>query len=210
MVCCVGQIRHSYLFCHTTKLPFHPGTIKLQQMQNQIYKGGRDQEIIELFIQTFSDSEGKKEGLLIGDLIRNLLDRTPPQDLRVFLSAEQEQVTGGVFFSRMRFENSATETWLLSPAAVQTRFQGMGVGQNLIRFAQDCLREAGVEVVVTYGDINFYSKVGYRPISVDIVPSPQPLSYPEGWIAQSLRGEKLLPISGRSFCVEAINDPVYW
>lgn len=179
-------------------------------MQNQIYKGGRDQEIIALFTQTFSDSEGKEEGLRIGILVKNFLDRTPAQGLRVFLSTQEQQITGGVFFSRMRFDNSATATWLLSPAAVQTRFQGMGVGQNLIRFAHDCLREEGVEVAVTYGDINFYSKVGYQPVTVDIIPSPQPLTYPEGWIAQSLSGEKMMPISGRSFCVEAINDPVYW
>ena len=179
-------------------------------MQNQIYKGGRDQEVIALFIQTFSDSEGKEEGLLIGELVKKFLDRTPLQDLQVFIATEQEQITAGVFFSRMRFEKRAIETWLLSPAAVQTRFQGMGVGQSLIRFAHEYLRGQGAEMAVTYGDINFYSKVGYQPVSVDIVPSPQPLSYPEGWIAQSLRGEKLMPISGRAFCVEAINDPVYW
>lgn len=179
-------------------------------MQHAIYKGGRDNEIIALFQQTFSDSEGKNEGNLIGALVQQLLKTTPTEDKYVFLTTADKQIVGGVIFTRLSFEESTINTWLLSPAAVATSMQGTGIGQGLITFAHDFLKQAGVQQVVTYGDINFYSKVGYRPITEAIIPAPLKLTYPEGWIAQSLEGEHLKPITGKAACVEAFNQPELW
>ena len=179
-------------------------------MQHQLYMGGRDQEIIQLFKQTFTDSEGASEGELIGALVQQFFTTTKAEDLNVFISVEAHEIIGAVLFSRFRFEHSDKEAWLLSPAAVHTSHQGKGVGQGLIHFAHSFLQSKGVEIVVTYGDINFYSKVGYQPISEDIIKAPQPLSYPEGWIAQSLQGAPLVSIAGETYCVDALNDPVYW
>lgn len=33
---------------------------------------------------------------------------------------------------------------------------------------------------------------------------------PEGWLAQSLKGDGVQPIKGKSSCVEALNRPEYW
>lgn len=179
-------------------------------MKYWLYAGGRDSEIIRLFADAFTDSEGQQEGEQIGMLVSEFLQTTAPEDLRVFVAGEEEKFLGSVIFSKMRFERSSLNVWLLSPAAVATAAQGRGVGQGLIRFAHDILREEGVEAVVTYGDIRFYSKVGYRPIAVEVIPAPYTLLYPEGWIAQSLNGRELLPIEGGVQCVEAISDPRYW
>lgn len=179
-------------------------------MQNALYNHTRNPELVQLFAQAFAHSEGEKEGTLIGDLVHQFLTITPKQDLRVFASTQGDKMMGGVIFSKMRFEQSDVNAWLLSPAAVVPSAQGTGVGQSLIRFAHQLLKNEGVQVVVTYGDIRFYSKVGYQPITEEVIPAPLPLSYPEGWIAQPLHGEALVPIQGKSFCVEALNNVVYW
>jgi putative acetyltransferase len=36
------------------------------------------------------------------------------------------------------------------------------------------------------------------------------LQRPEGWLAQSLTGKAIQPITGPSSCVEALNKPEYW
>ena len=65
-------------------------------------------------------------------------------------------------------------------------------------------------LALTYGDPNFYSKVGFGVVSEQVVPAPLKLSYPEGWLAQSLVGDEIEPIAGKSYCVEAFNKPEIW
>jgi len=36
------------------------------------------------------------------------------------------------------------------------------------------------------------------------------LTYPEGWLAQSLLSDEIQPILGNSHCVEALNKAEYW
>lgn len=179
-------------------------------MKHNLYTEGLDEEITQLFIQSFTDSEGQAEGEVIGALVRRFLEHTPASEKRVFITVEGEEVVGGVIFSRLSFEASKINTWLLSPAAVATSMQGQGMGQALIRYAHDQLRKEGVQQVVTYGDVNFYSKVGYRAITERLIPAPLPLSYPEGWIGQTLDDSPILPISGKSYCVEALNQADLW
>jgi putative acetyltransferase len=109
----------------------------------------------------------------------------------------------------LTFENN-TNAYLLAPVEVHTDFQGKGIGQDLIHFGLKTLKNDGVEIVITYGDIHFYSKVGFKQISEELIKAPLPLTYPEGWMAQSLIGDEILPIPGKSYCVEEINNPAYW
>lgn len=86
----------------------------------------------------------------------------------------------------------------------------MKIGQNLINHALDFLRSNDVSIVITYGDINFYSKVGFQIISEEIIKAFQILSYPEGWLAQSLKKQELKPVKAIVKCVKAIDNPIYW
>jgi len=67
-----------------------------------------------------------------------------------------------------------------------------------------------VELIFTYGDPKFYSKVGFNLISEKLVKAPLKLTYPEGWLGQSLVSDNIEAISGHSYCVEAFNKPEYW
>jgi len=166
-------------------------------------------DIEQLFIKTFSDSEGQSEGEIIGHLVRDFMDKTDVNDLHCFIATEDEQIIASIFFTRMTFE-SGINAFILSPVATHTDYQGKGVGQKLINFGLNALKENGVDLAITYGDPNFYSKVGFRVISEQVVPAPQKLEQPEGWLAQSLAGDVIEPIAGKSQCVEALNKPELW
>ena len=105
---------------------------------------------------------------------------------------------------------SRISAFLLSPVAIHTQFQNKGIGQKLINYGIECLKENNVELVFTYGNPNFYSKVGFKPISEDSIKAPLKLTYPEGWLGQSLVNDKIPSITGDSICLEALNKPEYW
>ncbi len=166
-------------------------------------------EIKQLFIKTFSDSEGQSEGLIIGNLVFDLVTQADGDDLYGFVATENQHIIGSIFFSRMTFENKV-EAFLLSPVAIVTSCQGKGVGQKLINFGLNALKERGVELVFTYGDPNFYTKVGFSHITEKVIKAPFKLTYPEGWLGQSLGGDEIEPITGNSHCVDAFNNPELW
>lgn len=166
-------------------------------------------EIERLFIMTFTDSAGQSEGSTVGGLAAELMRSTAESDLYGFVATNDAQIVGAILFSRMRFEHDIC-AFILGPVAVSTDHQHQGIGQKLIQVGLDVLKQDGVDMVLTYGDPRFYSKVGFRVISEALVPPPLKLSQPEGWMAQSLIGNQIEPIAGKSRCVEALNKPEYW
>ena len=178
-------------------------------MEFSTFKSRKSEEIRKLFTEVFSDSEGQAEGEIIGNLTYDIMTTTDSQDLYGFVATENEQIIGGIFFTRLTFQ-SGVNAFLLSPVAVHTNYHGKGIGQKLINFGIKHLKEHGVGIVFTYGDINFYSKVGFKFISEKIVKAPLKLSYPDGWLAQSLISDEIEPIAGNSYCVGAFNKPEIW
>lgn len=166
--------------------------------------------IVHLFTATFSDSEGKAEGKVIGELIENLITTTSPHDLFVFSAVDAEEVVGAVIFTRLKYPKDERSVFLLSPLAVATSLQGKGIGQKLVLYALENLRERGAHVVLTYGDINFYGKVGFEQISESHAQPPLRLSYPQGWLGRSLNHQLFTPVLGESRCADALNDQTYW
>jgi putative acetyltransferase len=125
----------------------------------------REQAIFELFTATFSASEGAGEGQAIGDLVRNLMKTTPSKDLLVRSAYDDQVFLGCLFLSRLTFAQDDRRVFILSPVAVKTDRQKNGIGQKLIAYGLDDLRQKGIDFVVTYGDPNYYSKTGFRQIT---------------------------------------------
>jgi len=99
---------------------------------------------------------------------------------------------------------------MLAPVAVSTEHQGKGVGQALIKYGLNELKNRSVAVAITYGDPSFYSKVGFRSLPEIVIQAPLRLSMPEGWLGQSLTEQPIPTINERPTCVKEFNDPAYW
>jgi putative acetyltransferase len=170
----------------------------------------RKDDIIRLFKDTFTASEGEAEGDLIAGLVTDMFGKVAPDDIFVFSALDDGTLVGAVIFTRMTYAEDERTIFILSPAAVAPGQQGKGIGQALLSHGLNSLRENGVDVVLTYGDPNFYSKVGFHRLTEEIAQAPLPLSYPEGWLGQSLTARTLTPLRGASTCVEPLNDPAMW
>ena len=173
------------------------------------YKG-REDEIISLFNATFSASEGPDEGKVIGVLVKNLFETTKDKDLLVFLAWQEKELVGVIISSRLIYPKDERSVFILGPVAVATSWQRKGIGQALLTHGLNALREFGVDVAITYGDPNYYSKVGFKHITEEVAQAPLTLQQPDGWLAQPLNGHLLNPLKGPSHCVEALNDSIYW
>ena len=178
-------------------------------MDISLFKQSEQQQVVSLFARVFSDSEGETEGNVIGNLVNNLISKTPADEILGFVAHEQPYLLGCIFFTKFVVPDGQN-AFILSPVAVGTEVQGIGVGQRLINHGLEHLAKLGVDLVFTYGDINFYSKVGFQQISEELIQAPFNLSYPEGWLAQSFNNQPLTTLKGSTRCVEALQDQQYW
>ncbi len=178
-------------------------------MKISTFKGGQSEAVIKLFARTFSESEGPDEGESVARLVSELIFTTDEQDFVGFVATLEEEIAGCIFFSRLVLTNKKT-AFILSPVAVAPKQQGKRIGQALIRFGIEHLRSRGIDLIFTYGDPAFYSKVGFQQISEDIVKAPLKLTQPEGWLAQSLQNGAIDTVEGVSRCVQALNKQEYW
>lgn len=178
-------------------------------MKISAYTSNEADEIESLFTKTFSDSEGESEGAIVGGLAGELMRSTADADFYGFVARDGVDLVGSILFSRLWFEREI-DAFILAPVAIRTDHQRRGIGQNLINFGLTAIKKDGVELVLTYGDPRFYSKVGFRVVAESVIPPPFKLSQPEGWMVQSLAGDQIDPIQGKSRCVEALNKPECW
>jgi predicted N-acetyltransferase YhbS len=169
----------------------------------------RATELPELFRDVFAASESEDEGRAVGSLVADLLNSTPDDDLVGVLALDRDALVGCVLFSRLHYDQDPRQVFLMSPVAVRTDRQKLGVGQKLISFGLEQLRLQGVDFVTTYGDPAYYGKTGFQPITDAVAQPPMPLSMPFGWLGQSLTGSDE-PLSGPSRCVSAFNKPEMW
>ncbi len=178
-------------------------------MNHKILDKNSQEEVTSLFASVFTSSEGEKEGRLIGNLASELSSRIDNQEIICIGTYEKESIIGAIFFTRLRF-NEGNQVYMLAPVAVSTKHQGKGVGQALINYGLNELKKRSVAVVITYGDPSFYSKVGFQPLSENIIQAPLKLSMPEGWLGQSLTEDPIPTVNDRPTCVKEFNDPTYW
>ena len=178
-------------------------------MNLDLHTNYNEDEIEKLFTQVFSDSEGEAEGKLIGELVHELISTTNVKDLIGCVATEQNKIIGCIFFSRLSFD-TPIDAFIMAPVAVSTGWQNKGVGQKLITFGLDIIKDKGITLTFTYGDPNYYSKVGYKWIDEATIKAPLTLSQPEGWLCQTLDGSAIKAIKGQSRCVKAFNNQKYW
>lgn len=178
-------------------------------MKFEILDRNRKEEVASLFTSVFSSSEGEQEGKLIGDLTSALAENIDNQEIICIGADDDGLIIGAIFFTRLRFDEPI-KVFMLAPVAVSTANQGSGVGQALISFGLRELKNRSAVLAITYGDPSYYSKVGFQPLSEDVIQAPVQLSMPEGWLGQSLLEETIPTLKSRPTCVREFDNPDYW
>jgi len=166
-------------------------------------------KIEKLFTSAFTSSEGEQEGRLIGQLSAKLSEDINNQDIFCFGAFIEKELAGSIFFTQLYF-NIKIKVYMLAPMAVSPRHQKKGIGSSLIKFGINEFKNKAIDVIITYGDPLFYSKVGFQKIAEDIIKAPLKLSMPQGWLGQSLKGKSIPVIKNRPSCVKAFDNPAYW
>lgn len=183
--------------------------MQFEKVNYQLYQATEHQSIIQIYQQTFTEAEGEAEGLMLANLVTELFETTASEQLLTFVASHNQQIIASIMLSKLTFEQPIN-AWLLSPVAVSTQYQRQGIGQQLLTLAMQQLAKQGVELVMTYGDPNYYGKVGFTPVSESKIKAPMPLSFPEGWLGLSLVSDAVPAIAGSSTCVAAFNKPEIW
>lgn len=169
---------------------------------------GNKQEIIELFQKTFSQSEGETEGELLAALTADLSDMLGSESVSCLGAFESDKLIAAIFLTDLFFQQDC-KVKMLAPVAVCTELQRKGVGQKLILNAMQGLQAGGVDLLVTYGDPNYYCKVGFQALSEQEVPAPMPLSMPLGWLGKTLNNPIPSDLTTPS-CVEPFTNQNLW
>jgi len=175
----------------------------------QILDKLKHKEVEELFTSVFTSSADEQEGRLIGNLSSQLASNIDNNKIICFGVYENKMLIGSIFFTHLQF-SKPIQIFMLAPVAVSTEYQRKGIGQALINYGLNELKNRSVNAVVTYGNPSFYSKVGFQALSENVIQAPLKLSMPFGWLGQSLTGESIPTINERPVCVKEFNDPVYW
>jgi predicted N-acetyltransferase YhbS len=179
-------------------------------MKLSTFSKSQTKALAELLRRAFTTSEGEQEGEMVKSLVEELVATTPQEQLIGFVAKNhQDKLLGAIFFSQFQLPDGP-ESYLLSPVGVSTEAQSSGIGQALITYGLEYLKIKGVELVVTYGDPNYYKRVGFQQVSEDLIPAPYNLSQPHGWMAQSLNEQTMPTLTGPSRCVEAFSKAEYW
>ena len=179
-------------------------------MNHRAFKSADATSVENLFVSVFTESESADEGARIGRLVNDLINTTNNNDLFGFVTVDaNDETVGAIFFSRLTFE-AEVNAFILSPVAVASDQQGKGIGQSLINHGLEQMKRMDVQFVVTYGDPAFYSKVGFGPLSQEVIRPPFKLSQPVGWIGRSSNDKTIEPIQGSCSCVMALRDPTLW
>ncbi|RQW64986.1 GNAT family N-acetyltransferase [Vibrio viridaestus] len=176
-------------------------------MELSQFTSSNTDEIIALFTSVFAESEGDSAGETLKQIVTDLF--AEKDNLISFVAMQDERIIASICFSPLVLSNGGNAA-LLSPVAVSTKEQGKGIGQKLISYGLAQLKPKGIDFVFTYGDPNFYSKVGFHPVNEKDIKAPFKLSYPHGWQALSLQNKPLLAISASTQCVNALNKKEYW
>ncbi|QJD71815.1 GNAT family N-acetyltransferase [Marinobacterium sp. LSUCC0821] len=166
-------------------------------------------QVISLFNETFTASEGETEGKVVADLVEQLLSLPVDEKVICFCAKEDESILAAVLFTQLTYSDDLVG-WLLSPLAVTPSRQGEGIGQQLLRHAISKLSDRHESFLVTYGDPSFYSKVGFRAVEETRLPAPYKLSMPIGWLALPLSDSEIPTSQEVPSCVAPFRNPEIW
>ena len=167
-----------------------------------------DLDSIQKIIKTsFSDEENK----VITNIVAELAKETAIHPIKSLIAEVDNQVIGYVSYSPIFLRSDANISgYILAPLAVSPEHQKQGVGTNLIKSGIDLLVKDGVNVLLVYGDPDYYGRFGFQKKTACSFMPPYPLEYPFGWLGVVLNETAIPNIIIKFECVAALSKPDIW
>lgn len=161
--------------------------------------------IRNVHLNAFSAAEGPE----VAELALKLLEDPTAEPQLSLVAEEHGKLIGHVLFTAATIANhEKLATQIMAPLGVAPAQQGKGIGTRLIETGLQWLRDNGTQIVLVYGDPNYYSRTGFT--TEHRIAAPYPLQHPHGWMAQALVAGALTNIEGRLSCADALSAPEYW
>ena len=170
-----------------------------------------DKELIRrVHHNAFEQSEGESEAETVSQLAIALLEDPTALPILSLVAEQDGEMIGNVIFSTVSIDGAEeVAASILAPLAVARYAQGKGIGTLLITKGIEILKERGAEIVLVYGDPNYYRRTGFKA-GHNLKP-PHPLKYPEeAWMAQELAEGILAKTQGMVRCATSLSSPEYW
>jgi len=152
----------------------------------------------------------QSEGETISQLAIDLLEDKSVLSVLSLVAEQDNEIIGNVIFSPVKIEGAeGVSAYILAPLAVTRLMQRCGTGTQLINKGLEILKERGAEIVLVYGDPDYYTRTGFTA-GHNLKP-PHKLIYPEeAWMAQELVEGTLSKTQGTVQCATPLNSPEYW
>ncbi len=156
------------------------------------------------------DAFAQPEGETVSQLAIDLLDDETALPVLSLVAERDNEIVGSIIFSSVNIEGfEEVSAYILAPLAVTGSAQKSGVGTQLVKYGLEALKERGAEIVLVYGDPDYYRRTGFGA-NHNLKP-PYKLEYPEeAWMAQELVEGILAKTRGMVRCASTLNSPEYW
>lgn len=167
-----------------------------------------DLNSIQKVIETaFSD----EENTVIMNLAAELSSENTHPPIQSLIAEVDNQVMGYVSYSPI-FPSSYTSIsgYILAPLAILPNHQKQGVGSNLIKSGIEILTKQSVDVLLVYGDPNYYGRFGFKENTARSLVPPYPLEHPCGWLGMMLSDIDIPGTPIEFECVSSFNKPDLW
>jgi len=155
---------------------------------------------------------GQPEGPTVSQLAVDILvDKTALPILSLVAEANQK-IVGSIIFSAVKIDGCEEDVsaYILAPLAVEKKSQGKGIGKSLINTGISTLKKQGADLVFVYGDPNYYSLTGFKPVNGYNLKPLYELEYPEAWMVMELTQGALKKAEGVVRCASSLNSAEYW
>jgi predicted N-acetyltransferase YhbS len=181
----------------------------MKNIKFSLTKTNKAKSIQHFFKKVFTKSEGKKEGNIVGILSFKLAKLIDGKNVIGIEGTINNRIVAYIFLTTLVFKEDYL-VYLLAPVAVDNKIQKKGVSKKIIKFGIKYLKEHKVDILMTYGDPSYYSKVGFKKTKVSIIPAPYKLSQPIGWLINKISSKKINKFKSEPNCVRPFRNKKLW
>jgi len=155
----------------------------------------------------FAEGERESVSRLAVDL---LSEATTPQTISLVAETEGT-VVGHVAFSPVSTDSiEHFQGYILAPLGVRPDCQRRHIGSLLVESGTRQLSSMDVDVLLVYGDPEYYGRFGFSVDVAERYVPPYELQYPLGWQGLALSGRSIRESSVKIACVTSLRDPALW